>query len=70
MPWFSGMSQKCFGHLLQFLHLADNESEVPKDNANYSKFFKLGGLQNDLSDSFGSMYYPNHCLSIDEQMLF
>ena len=70
MSWFSGiMFRKHFSYLLQFFHLADNESEVPKGYLNHSKLFKLGGLQDALSDSFGSMYHPNQSLSLDEQMI-
>lgn len=70
MPWFSAiMFQKCFRHLLRFLHLHDNENEVPKDYPNYSNLFKLGRLQDSVRDSFGSMYHPNQCKSIDEHII-
>ena len=70
MPWFSGiMFRDRFLKILKFLHLVDNSNAVPRDDPNYDKLFKLGGIHGILNQSFADIYQPTQSLSIDEQMI-
>ena len=70
MPFFSAvMKRDRFLELAKYLHLVDNKTAVDKNHPNYSKLFKLGGLDEELSKSFESCYKPSQNLSIDEQMI-
>ena len=55
--------------IIQFLHLVNNTIALPKDNLNYDKLFKLGGIHITLNKLFGDIYEPTGSLSIDEQMI-
>ena len=70
MPWFESM-MFCnkFMMIMQFLHLVNNTIALPKDNLNYDKLFKLGGIHITLNKLFGDIYEPTGSLSIDEQMI-
>lgn len=70
MPWFASiMTRKRFRELSRYFHLADNKKSVEKGHPDYSKLFKLGGLDEKLSALFSRMYHPSRNLSIDEQMV-
>ena len=70
MQWFSSiMPRNRFRDILRYFHLVDNRKSVEKGHPDYSKLFKLGGLENKLSNSFSEMYLPGKNLSIDEQMI-
>ncbi|XP_057314098.1 piggyBac transposable element-derived protein 4-like isoform X1 [Hydractinia symbiolongicarpus] len=70
MPWFASiMFRKRFRDILRYFHLVDNRKNVEKGHPNYSKLFKLGGLEEKLSKTFSDMYHPGQNLSIDEQMI-
>ena len=70
MPWFrSVMSRDRFKALMRFLHLTDNTKQVPREDPNYDRLFKLGNLQKALNHRFSKPYSPKRSLSIDEQMI-
>ena len=70
MPWFGSM-MFCneFMMIMQFLHLVNNTIALPKDNLNYDKLFKFGGIHITLNKLFGDIYEPTGSLSIDEEMI-
>ena len=70
MPWFrSVISRDPFKTLMRFLHLTDNTKQVPREDPNYDRFFKLGHLQKALNHHCSKLYSPKRSLSIDEQMI-
>lgn len=70
MPWFSSIfTRDRFKQILRYLHVVDNEKDLPKDNPDRDRLHKLGKLQDTLSKSFSAMYAPQRELSIDEQMI-
>lgn len=70
MPWFSTvMSRNRFQQLSRYLHLADNTKAPEKGDPNFTKLFKLGGLDEKISNAFTDHYHPGKEISIDEQMI-
>ena len=70
MPWFSGiMNRDRFLKILQFLHLVDNSDALPRNDPNYNKLFKLGGIHTKINNNFSDIYQPKRSMSIDEQMI-
>ena len=70
MHWFSSvLTANRFKQILRYLHLNNNESDLPCDDPNRDKLFKLGKLQSILSQNFFEMNAPQRELSIDEQMI-
>jgi len=70
MPWFTSiMNRDRFRELCKYFHLVDNRATLDKDDPNFSKLFKLGGLEKSITQSFSEHYHPGKNLSIDEQMI-
>ena len=67
MPWFSAViSSLRFKQILRFLHLVDNDKNLPRSDPNFNERYKLGSFPDDLSKSFKEMCSPPRNLSIDE----
>ena len=50
MPWFASiMTRDHFAEIHQYLHLADNDKQAPRDSHNSNKLYKLGILPRELS---------------------
>lgn len=70
MPWFSLIFTRFrFKQILRYLHLSNNENDLPHGNPDRDKLFKLGMLPSILSNKFYDMYAPRREISIDEQMI-
>ncbi|XP_057296130.1 piggyBac transposable element-derived protein 4-like [Hydractinia symbiolongicarpus] len=70
MNWFPAVCTRTrFKEILRFLHLANNDNELPRNDPNHDKLYKLGNLPAKLSDIFYKMYAPQRELSLDEQMI-
>ena len=53
MLWFSSiMTRDRFRELSKYFHLVDNRATLDKNDPNFSKLFKLGGLDEKLMQSF------------------
>ena len=67
--WFATiLSRDRFCNILRFFHLADNESQPPKESPNY-KLYKMGPVIDVLAKNFRSNYYPGRDIAIDEMMI-
>ncbi|XP_064635786.1 piggyBac transposable element-derived protein 3-like [Lineus longissimus] len=51
------------------LHLADNETAVPRDDPNYDKLYKLRPLLNTLQTTFRQYFEPGQNCAVDEHMV-
>ena len=71
IPWFvSIMTRDRFEEMYQYLHLADNDKQAPRDSPNFNKLYKLGILPCELSLRSSAVYLPEQQnLLIDEQMI-
>ena len=63
LPWFpSIMFRDRFKELSRFFHLSDSRNNLEKDDTNYSKLYKLGGLEVAVSETFSQMFHPGRNL--------
>lgn len=70
MPWFTGIfTRNRFKQILRYLHLVDNSKDLPRNDPNRNRLFKLGNIVQNLNKSFREMYFPSQNLSLDEQMI-
>ena len=69
MRWYASIfSRDHFCQIYRYFHLVDNSTK-PQDITPGTRLFKLGNLQQELSQKFKTMYTPSRNLSIDEQMI-
>ena len=58
-PFFASvMSRDAFMNSMSFLHLADNESYVPRGRDGYKPLYKLGTVYEDIISNFNTVWYP------------
>lgn len=70
MHWFGSiLTIRRFKQILRYLHLSNNQADLPPGDPNRDKLFKLGMLPSILSQKFFAMNAPARELSIDEQMI-
>eukprot|EP00795_Rhopilema_esculentum_P007360 gene7360-13095_t len=70
MPWFAGIfTRNRFKQLLRYLHLVDNSKDLPWNDPNRDRLFKLVNIVPSLNKSFQEMYCPSQNLSLDQQMI-
>lgn len=55
--------------ILRFLHLVNNNEQLPDDNPNYDKAFKIRGIIDALIPKWQRYFGPDKELSVDESII-
>ena len=63
------MKRDRFSLVLKFLHLADNNSYIPKGQPGHDPLFKIRSFLEPLIANFQECYTPHRELSVDEAMV-
>ena len=63
------MSRDRFLLILQFLHLNNNERNLPQDNPNHDRLFKLRPFMDMLVNLWQGAYYPCRDVAVDETLI-
>lgn len=58
-----------FKEILRYLHINDNTTALPRNDANYDKLHKIRPLLNKIRDNTQSAYIPHQQLSIHEPVV-
>ena len=65
----SVMTRDRFLLVLKFLHLVDNDHQIPRGQTGFDKLFKIRPLLDQLVKNWQSTYYPGREVSVDESMI-
>ena len=69
-PTFSSiMSRNRFELILKFIHFNDNEHQIPRDQPEHDRLFKIRPFLSSIIKSFQQAFIPDQYLSVDESMI-
>ena len=70
LPAFSSiLSRNRFVLILKFLHFNDNNHQIPLDQPEHGRLYKIRPFPSRIINKFRKGYVPNQNLSVDESMI-